>query len=295
MYLSSSSGSKRASSRRRPRSRRISTRTRSISSSSSWSSRTSSGSRSRTRTPSRSRPSGRQSTTSSPTSSQGQEDSLLALIQALPAERLSHAFTHASWAPSRADSYERLEFLGDSVLGLAIAEELYERFPNEAEGQLAKIRAHVVSRQSCAIVGKRLGLGELFAGNAGSVDSEELLRLAENRNVLAALVEACLGALYLEHGFEPISAPIVGAFQERIDYALEGHVDYKTELQEELARRGMAVTYTVVTVEGPPHSRSFTCAATIDGETVGTGQGASKKAAEQFAAREALEKLEAEG
>ena len=241
--------------------------------------------------PSRFRPSGRPSTTSSPTNSQETGGELLALIQALPAERLRHAFTHASWAPSRADSYERLEFLGDSVLGLAIAEELYERFPNEAEGRLAKIRAHVVSRQSCALVGKRLGLGELFADHAGAVDADELLRLAANRNVLAALVEACLGALYLEHGFETIRTPIVDAFQERIDYALEGHVDYKTELQEELARRGLSVSYTVVTVDGPPHDRSFTCAATIEGEVVGTGQGASKKAAEQFAAREALEKL----
>ena len=177
------------------------------------------------------------------------------------------------------------------MLGLAIAEELYDRFPNEAEGRLAKIRAHVVSRQSCAIVGKRLGLGDLFASHAGEVDADELLRLAANRNVLAALVEACLGALYLEHGFETIRRPIVEAFQERIDYALEGHVDYKTELQEELARRGLSVSYSVVSVEGPPHDRSFTCAATIEGETVGTGQGASKKAAEQVAARQALEKL----
>ena len=243
--------------------------------------------------PSRSRPSGRQSTTSSPTSNEGTGGALLALIQALPEERLRHAFTHASWAPSRADSYERLEFLGDSVLGLAIAEELYDRFPNEPEGRLAKIRAHVVSRQSCAIVGKRMGLGELFASNAGAVDSDELRRLAANRNVLAALVEACLGALYLEHSFETIRTPIVDAFKERIDYALEGHVDYKTELQEELARRGLAVSYSVLDVAGPPHDRSFTCAATIDGETLGTGQGASKKAAEQAAAREALERLAA--
>jgi ribonuclease-3 len=241
--------------------------------------------------PSRSRRSGRQSTTSPPTSNEEPGGSLLALIQALPDERLRHAFTHASWAPSRADSYERLEFLGDSVLGLAIAEDLYDRFPNEPEGQLAKIRAHVVSRQSCAVVGRRLGLGELFSRHAGAVDADELQRLAVNRNVLAALVEACLGALYLEHGFEAIRTPIVDAFQERIAYALEGHVDYKTELQEELARRGLAVAYSVVTVEGPPHDRHFTCAAAIEGETVGTGTGSSKKAAEQAAAREALEKL----
>jgi ribonuclease III len=123
------------------------------------------------------------------------------------------------------------------------------------------------------------------------VDKDELLRLAANRNVLAALVEACLGALYLEHGFERIRAPIVEAFRERVEYALEGHVDYKTELQEELARRGLAVMYTVLEVEGPPHDRRFTCAANIDGEAVGTGHGASKKAAEQAAAREALERF----
>ena len=240
--------------------------------------------------PSRSRPSARQSTTSRPTSSEGAEQ-LLALIEGLDAAHLRQAFTHASWAHSRADSYERLEFLGDSVLGLAIAQELYERFPEYAEGRLAKIRAHVVSRQSCALVGKRLGLGELFAQNARDVDPHEVKRLATNRNVLAALVEACLGVLYLEHGFEAIRGAVVAAFRERIDYALEGHVDYKTELQEELARRGHSVVYTVVEVDGPPHDRRFTCAANVEGEVAGTGHGASKKAAEQDAAREALEAL----
>jgi ribonuclease-3 len=177
------------------------------------------------------------------------------------------------------------------VLGLAIAQELYERFPEESEGQLAKIRAHVVSRQSCAVVGRRLDLPSLFAQHAGEVDTEELARLSTNRNVLSALVEACLGALYLEHGFEPIREPIVAAFHDQIDYALEGHVDYKTELQEELARRGLSVSYAVLEVEGPPHERRFTCAANIDGEEAGVGTGASKKAAEQAAAREALQKL----
>jgi ribonuclease-3 len=101
-------------------------------------------------------------------------------------------------------------------------------------------------------------------------------------------VEACLGALYLEHGFEPICEAIVEAFAERIDYAVEGHVDFKTELQEELARRGQTVSYSVLEVEGPPHDRRFTCAASIDGKEAGRGTGPSKKAAEQSAAREAL-------
>jgi ribonuclease-3 len=238
----------------------------------------------------------RQSTTS-PLTSKGSDAAapLLALIQALPEERLRHAFTHASWAVERAHSYERLEFLGDSVLGLAIAQELYERFPDYSEGQLAKIRAHVVSRQSCAEVGRWLQLGRLFAEHAADIDEVEVERLADNRNVLAALVEACLGALYLEHGFEPIREPIVAAFRDRIDYALEGHVDFKTELQEELARRGLSVNYTVLDVEGPPHQRRFTCAANIDGEEAGVGVGPSKKAAEQAAAREALERLGAVG
>jgi ribonuclease-3 len=193
----------------------------------------------------------------------------------------------------RSESYERLEFLGDSVLGLAIAQELYERFPDYQEGRLAKIRAHVVSRQSCAVVGRRLQLGERLAKHAETGDRDELERLAANRNVLAALVEACLGALYLEHGFERIRGAIVDAFADRIEYALQGHVDFKTELQEELARRALSVSYSVVEVEGPPHDRRFTCAAVVDGEETGVGTGPSKKAAEQAAARQALEKLRA--
>jgi ribonuclease-3 len=243
------------------------------------------------RTRSRSRPSVRLSTTSRPTSSAP----LSELIDGLPLERLRHAFTHASWAEDRADSYERLEFLGDSVLGLAIARELYERFPDFPEGRLAKIRAHVVSRQSCADVGRRLELGRRFVKFAGPDDSGEVEQLAKNRNVLAALVEACLGALYVEHGFEPIREPIVEAFADRIEYALEGHVDFKTELQEELARRGLSVTYAVLEVEGPPHDRRFTCAALVDGEEYGTGVGPSKKTAEQHAAREALERIQRRG
>jgi ribonuclease-3 len=249
--------------------------------------------------PSRSPPSVRLSTTSRPTSNEGgaesPDEALLQLIDSLPAERLRNAFTHASWAADRADSYERLEFLGDSVLGLAIAQELYERFPDSQEGRLAKLRAHVVSRQSCAVVGRRLDLGKRLLEHGDSQgDSDELQRLATNRNVLAALVEACLGALYLKHGFEAIRGPIVAAFADRIEYALQGHVDFKTELQEELARRGKTVSYIVLEVEGPPHNRRFTCAAQIDEEQMGVGTGASKKAAEQAAAREALEKLAAD-
>ncbi len=200
-------------------------------------------------------------------------------------------YTHASWAEDRALSYERLEFLGDSVLELAIARTLYDRYPDFTEGKLAKVRSHVVSRQSCAVVARQLGLGQRLLSRGADIPAEELDRLSKNRNVLAALLEAALAALFLEHGFEPIEQPIVAAFEPRIEYALTTHVDYKTELQEALARRGQSVSYSVLEVEGPPHDRRFKCAAAIDGKTAGVGSGASKKAAEQEAAKQALASL----
>jgi ribonuclease-3 len=199
---------------------------------------------------------------------------------------------HSSWAPDRASSYERLEFLGDSVLELAIARALFDRYPDFTEGRLAKVRSHVVSRASCAIVARELELGERLVERAQDVPPEELDRLRRNRNVLAALLEAALAALFLEHGFEPVEQAIVDAFTPRIEYALTTHVDHKTELQEALARLGRSVTYVVIEVEGPPHDRRFTCAAVIDGEQAGVGYGPSKKAAEQEGARQALEGLE---
>jgi ribonuclease III len=242
--------------------------------------------------PRRSRPSVRPSTTSPRASSAGELGELGRLIEELPPERAEPVFTHSSWVSDRADSYERLEFLGDSVLELAVARALYDGYPDFTEGRLAKVRSHVVSRASCAVVARELGLGARLRGQDGTgLPEEELGRLSRNRNVLAALLEAALAALFLEHGFERIEGPIVDAFRGRIDYALEGHVDHKTELQEALAREGRAVAYSVLEVEGPPHDRRFTCAAVVDGEEAGTGSGLSKKAAEQEAAKRALDHL----
>jgi ribonuclease-3 len=215
------------------------------------------------------------------------------MIDGLAEERLENVFTHSSWAPDRASSYERLEFLGDSVLELAVARELYERFSEFSEGRLAKIRSHVVSRASCAVVAHELDLGRRLVERGTLVPQQELQRLSRNRNVLAALLEAALGALFLEQGFEKIEPAIVGAFTGRIEYALTTYVDHKTELQEALARIGSSVTYAVLDVEGPPHDRTFKCAAIVDGEQAGVGTGPSKKAAEQEAARQALEKVAA--
>jgi ribonuclease-3 len=177
------------------------------------------------------------------------------------------------------------------VLELAVARELFDRYPDFSEGRLAKIRSHVVSRASCAVVARELDLGKKLGERAHGLPSEELERLVRNGNVLAALLEAALAALFLEHGFEPIEQAVVAAFASRIDYAVTSHVDHKTELQEELARQGRQVVYNVLDVKGPPHDRTFTCAAVIDGEEVGVGSGRSKKAAEQAAAREALDRL----
>jgi ribonuclease-3 len=178
------------------------------------------------------------------------------------------------------------------VLELAVARALYERYPDFTEGRMAKIRSHVVSRASCSVVARELGLGQRLAERGEEVaPAEELERLSRNRNVLAALLEASLAALYLQHGFESIRDAVVAAFDGRIQYALTSHVDHKTELQEELARQGRQVVYNVLDVKGPPHDRTFTCAAMIDGEEAGVGSGRSKKAAEQAAAREALNRL----
>jgi ribonuclease III len=177
------------------------------------------------------------------------------------------------------------------VLELAIARALFERYPDFSEGRLAKVRSHVVSRASCAVVARHLELGRHLAERGADIPDDELQRLSKNRNVLAALLEAALAALFLEHGFEKIERPIVQAFDARIEYALNSHVDYKTELQEALARRGQSVSYSVLEVEGPPHDRRFTCAAVIDGDQLGVGTGESKKAAEQESAKEALHKL----
>jgi ribonuclease-3 len=200
-------------------------------------------------------------------------------------------FTHASWVESRVASYERLEFLGDSVLSLAIAAHLYERFPDRAEGDLAKVRAHVVSRPSCASVARRMHLERDLAQEARRAGSDDAAVLASD-SVMAAVIEAAIGAVFLEFGHERTAAAVVDAFAGRIVYALERHVDYKTVLQEELARQGASVTYRLVEASGPPHQRIFTSTAVVGDRELGRGSGASKKSSEQAAARLALERID---
>jgi ribonuclease-3 len=141
-------------------------------------------------------------------------------------------------------------------------------------------------------VARELELGRRLVERAPTQPDDELERLSRNRNVLAAVIEAALGALFLRHGFAAIEHAVVGAFSKQIEHALTTRVDYKTDLQELLARSGRHVTYTEISVAGPPHDRRFTCAAIIDGEELGRGDGQTKKAAEQEAARETLARLE---
>jgi ribonuclease III len=237
--------------------------------------------------PSRSRRSVKPSTTS-PRTSNAESSQLARLIAELPASRRRQVFTHPSWAFDRRDSYERLEFLGDSVLELAVARALYEEHPDFTEGELARLRAHVVSRRSCAVVANELDLQDQLLEHAKDVSEEQLQRLAKNGNVRAALLEAALAALFLTHGFEPIEEAIAAAFRGRMEYAATSYVDHKTELQEELARSGRQVTYNVLKADGPPHERTFTVAALVEGQRLGVGSGRSKKDAEQGAAKEAL-------
>jgi ribonuclease III len=192
----------------------------------------------------------------------------------------------------RVDSYERLEFLGDSVLELSVAHALYERHPDFPEGKLTKARAHVVSRATCAVVAQELRLEARLAAHAPGVPAEEVERLAATRSVIGAVLEAALGALFLEHGFAAIEAAVVDAFAPHIEHAVTSRVDQKSDLQELLARTGRRVSYVEISAEGPAHDKHFTCAVLVDGEELGRGEGSSKKEAEQAAAREALAKVE---
>jgi len=180
------------------------------------------------------------------------------------------------------------------VAPLVIARHLFEQFPDRREGDLARVRAHVVSRTSCAVVGREIGLGDVLAAEAAA-QGMDAAALTESDTVLAELVEASIGACFLEYGLEPVAAATVAAFDDRVAYAFEEHVDHKTVLQEELARRGGSVTYLLIETSGPDHDRRFTTAALVDGAELGRGSGVSKKASGQEAAREALQQLSGAG
>jgi ribonuclease III len=219
---------------------------------------------------------------------------LAQLMEQLPRALERQVFTHASWSERRSDSYLRLAFLGDSVLALAVTAHLYPRLEAEryGAGRLTKIRAQAVSGASCRAVAERLGLPQRLRAAAPAGAEGSAAALVETERVLAAVTEAVIGACYLCAGYEPTAEAVVEAFAPEIEQALQHPVDFKSSLQELLARRGAEVSYQVAREEGPPHQRTYTVVATVDGRQLGSGIGRSKKQAEQEAARVAVEGLE---
>ncbi len=218
-----------------------------------------------------------------------------ALLDELPEELVRQVFTHASWSERRSDSYARLAFLGDSVLALAVTSHLYPRLEAErfGAGRLTKIRAQAVSGVSCRAVAERLALPERLRAAAPAGVQENAAALVETERVLASVIEAVIGACYLHAGYERTAEAVVEAFGPEIEQALEHPVDFKSALQEILAQRGASVSYEISSEDGPPHERTYLVVARVDGQDLGTGSGRSKKHAEQEAAREAVEALEA--
>jgi ribonuclease-3 len=218
--------------------------------------------------------------------------SLAELFADAPEELRRQALSHSSWVETRTNSYGRLAFLGDSVLGLSVAALLFTQHPDADIGELTKILNQAVSGRACAAVARELGLPVMLASEAPEEgDGLPVETLLASERTLASVCEAVIGACYLSHGFEPTSRAVVEAFDEEVGQATRERLDFKSELQERLARDGQTVIYEVTGEEGPPHDRRFEIRATVLGDEIGAGSGRSKKEAEQAAARRALEKL----
>ncbi|NDH76076.1 MAG: ribonuclease III [Actinobacteria bacterium] len=207
---------------------------------------------------------------------------------------LIHALTHRSWCAEHPgdESNERLEFLGDAVLGVVVTDHLFSAFPDLPEGQLAKARAAVVSSTTLAEVGLELGVGlDLRLGKG-----EDASGGREKASIVADAVEAVLGAMYLDGGVEPVRRLVLEQLSERIDQAAErpGDKDYKTRLQEVAAHDGFTPPVYALTESGPDHHKRFHATVAVGGERLGTGTGTSKKEAEQKAARAAYERRSAQ-
>src|SRR5580700_6865650 len=183
---------------------------------------------------------------------------LAELLDELPEQLARQVFTHASWSERRSDSYARLAFLGDSVLALAVTTHLYPRLEAErfGAGRLTKIRAQAVSGPSCRGVAERLAVAERLRAAAPMGGAQNAAELVVTERVLASVIEAVIGACYLHAGYERTAEAVVEAFGPEIEQALEHPVDFKSALQELLARRGAHVSYEIAEEVGPPHERT---------------------------------------
>ncbi len=210
----------------------------------------------------------------------------------LDAELLERALTHRSFAYEHGGlpTNERLEFLGDSVLGLVVTDSLYRTFPDLPEGQLAKLRAAVVNARTLATIGRELGIGPALRLGRG----EEATGGRDKASILADTVEALIGAVFVQHGIEVASATVHRLVDTHVESSstLGAALDWKTSLQELTAALGLGVPLYVVTEDGPDHAKTFEARVALGEELLGYGAGRSKKTAEQAAAATAYEELQ---
>ncbi|MCH2202034.1 MAG: ribonuclease III [Fuerstiella sp.] len=195
---------------------------------------------------------------------------------------LQQSMTHSSCASSRLDSNERLEFLGDAILGMVICRYLYDQFPDRREGQLTQQKSSLVSRTTCARVARRLGASDLILVGRGLQEIPE--------SIDAALVESLIAAIYVDGGIEAAEAFILRCFDEELKLCNSGEPEnYKSTLQEETQRtRSIGPTYLIVDQRGPDHAREYCMAVEFEGRQYEPAWGWSKKEAEQKAAMNAL-------
>lgn len=209
----------------------------------------------------------------------------------LDPELLVLALTHRSFAHEAGGipTNERLEFLGDTVLGLVVTEALYRRHPDLPEGELAKMRAATVSQRSLASIARLLDLGDYLLLGKGEIATGG----RDKDSILADTLEALFGAVYLTHGLEVARAVVERLVDPTLEIAadLGAGLDWKTSLQELAARMGRGSPEYECDSEGPDHARTFTARTVLDGEVWGTGTGTAKKIAEQEAAAEAYRAL----
>lgn len=208
---------------------------------------------------------------------------------------LENALMHSSYAnENRARGYtsnERLEFLGDSVLGMVTATRLYHLYPDMPEGKMSRLRAELVCEQSLHAVALELNLGDYIRLGHGEARNGG----RERPSILADAVEAVIAAMYLDGGLEPARQFIFDHILTGLTEGQMHHVtDYKTDLQERVQRKpGQTLEYTLISESGPDHNKTFTMNVLLNGKEIGQGSGRTKKEAEQAAAKCALERMEA--
>ena len=207
---------------------------------------------------------------------------------------LQNALAHSSYANERwhdsLKSNERLEFLGDSILGMVVAKYLYQTFPDRLEGELTRMRAEMVCEKSLAKMAHSLGLGQHLLLGRGEEQGG-----GQNRpSILSDAMEAVIAACYLDGGMEAASGLIHRHLLQCNTEHLQSNIDYKTALQELVQqKKNQVIAYMLTGETGPDHNKHFSVEVTLNGQTIGSGTGSSKKRAEQDAARNALDTLNA--